>query len=290
MHGAPLPWCPRCGGVLSAPMSTSPWVTQWVATAPPRVRGAVAPAGLGPTPRYGSTPRWGLPVVAWRHPLDRVERVSAAERARLSAAAVRPVLIGAAVMFLVAAAAQGWRYSLLLAGRTQLLAARTVGYSDAAVVAAGVVAPVLALVAAVIGTVWLVRARRAAAERGGARETRSVRAVVAGVFVPGWNLGQAGVLVTELQAMLTGVRRPTAQVRWWWVSWVVGVVLGVTTWGWRQLGTAQAQADAVLIAGLADVVAAITAVLTLRLVARCTRELGDVAIPARRWVASVPAA
>lgn len=288
-----MPWCPRCGGALSEPVATAPWTTRWVAHAPPGPpRPSVAPAPLGPTPRYHATPRWGLPARPWVHPLTLAEAATppAEVRARALAAGARPLLAGAAVAFGVAAGAEAWRYGLLLRGRTELLGASTVALSDSVVVAAGVFAPVLAVVAAVVVALWLVRARLAAAELAGRRDTRSPRAVLLGALVPVVNLGQAGVLVTELER-IAGGRGPSRLVRWWWATFVLSGLLTALTWVWRALGTAQAQADAVVLAGLSDLAAAATAVLTALVVRRCTQRLGGAArVPRRRWVASVPAA
>jgi hypothetical protein len=157
------------------------------------------------------------------------------------------------------------------------------------VVAAGVLAPVLAVVSALVVALWLVRARRAAAEQAGLRDSRSARAVLLGALLPVVNLGQAGVLVTELERSLGGAG-PSRLVRRWWAVFVLSGLLAALTWGWRLLGTAQAQADAVVLAGLSDLAAAVTAVLTLVVVLRCTERLGGAARPpGRRWVASVPA-
>ena len=292
MQGRPLPWCPRCGGVLSAPVATAPWTTRWVAHVPPGASAPPAPAAaLGPTPRYHGTPRWGLPALPWVHPLALVEAAtpSDAVRARALAASARPLLVGAAVAFVVAAGAQAWRYGLLLRGRTELLGARTVALSDSAVVVAGVLAPVLAVVSAVVVALWLVRARRAAAERAGQRDTRTTRGVLLGALLPVVNLGQAGVLVTELERSLGGPG-PSRLVRWWWAAFVGSGLLTALAWGWRQLGSAQAQADAAVLAGIGDLAAAVAAVLTLLVVRRCTQRLGGAGrTPRRRWVASVPA-
>jgi hypothetical protein len=293
VQGLPLPWCPHCGGALSAPVATAPWTTRWVAHVPPGADATTgAPAPLGPTPRYHATPRWGLPSRPWVHPLTQAEGAAVPSdtvRARALAASARPLLVGAAVAFVAAAGAEAWRYGLLLRGRTELLGARTVALSDSLVVAAGVLAPVLAVVSALVVALWLVRARRAAAEQAGLRDSRSARAVLLGALLPVVNLGQAGVLVTELERSLGGAG-PSRLVRRWWAVFVLSGLLAALTWGWRLLGTAQAQADAVVLAGLSDLAAAVTAVLTLVVVLRCTERLGGAARPpGRRWVASVPA-
>lgn len=297
MRGRPLPWCPRCGGVLSAPVATTPWTTRWVAHPPPGTRAPrpVPQADPGPTPRYHGVPRWGLGARAWEHPVAAAERhptAAAAPRAAALATTVRPLLVGTAVAEVASAAAQGWRYGLLLRGRTELLPARTAALSDTAVVTLGVLAPVLAVVSAVVGTLWLLRARAAAAERAGLAEARSGRAIVAGVWLPLVNLGQAGVLVTELAHLLharTPAPVPVVRVRGWWASWVACGVLSALSVAWRGWGTAQAHADAVVLTGLSDLAGATCAVLTWMLVRTWTAELTEAdRAPGRRWVPAPP--
>ncbi|MEO6880174.1 MAG: DUF4328 domain-containing protein [Mycobacteriaceae bacterium] len=295
VRGLPLPWCPRCGGVLSAPVATTPWTTRWVAHPPagtPTPR-PVPPADPGPTPRYHGVPRWGLGTRVWEHPVAGAEgrlRAATASRAGALAVTARPLLVVTAVAAVAAAAAQGWRYGLLVRGRTELLSARTAALSDTAVITLGVLAPVLALVSAVVCTLWLVRARASAAEQGGVVETRSCRAVVAGVWLPLVNLGQAGVLVMEL-AHLLGDRAgaSTVRVRGWWASWVACGVLSALSVAWRGWGTAQAHADAVVLTGLGELAGASCAVLTWVLVRTWTAELtGADRLPGRRWVPAAP--
>jgi len=264
-------------------------------------------------------PRWGLPTVPWRHPLERAteEAPDAAARARSLAASARPLLLGTALAFGLAAAAEAWRYGLVLRGRTELLGAATVALSDSVVVTAGVLAPVLALLSGVVVVLWLVRTRLAVAELNGVTETRSVRGVVLGAVLPVVNLGQAGVLLTELEHMIarsrpggrpshtgepthTGEPRrdaghnrevrpsPSPLVRAWWTAWVMSAGLSVLTWVWRWQGTAQAQADAIVLAGLSDLAAGVSAALTFTVVRRCTAVLVAGRSTPRRWVASVP--
>ena len=261
----------------------------------------------------------------WRHPLERAteEAPDAAARARSLAASARPLLLGTALAFGLAAAAEAWRYGLVLRGRTELLGAATVALSDSVVVTAGVLAPVLALLSGVVVVLWLVRTRLAVAELNGVTETRSVRGVVLGAVLPVVNLGQAGVLLTELEHMIarsrpggrpshtgepthtgepshTGVPRrdaghnrevrpsPSPLVRAWWTAWVMSAGLSVLTWVWRWQGTVQAQADAIVLAGLSDLAAGVSAALTFTVVRRCTAVLVAGRSTPRRWVASLP--
>ena len=291
--GRPMQWCPRCGGVLSAPTTQRLVTRRWVAKPPPR---AAAPKprqrDLGPTPRYHSTPSWGLPRTPWKSTTV-PKPPTAHERMSAHAGTARPLLIGAATALVLAALAELWRYLLLLRSRTELLPAGTVRISDSLVITAGVLAPVVVVVAVVTCTLWLIRARQTAAARLGRRDARSARAQVLAVVVPGWNLVMPGVLLTELERD-TKAAGPSRLLRAWWLGWVVSVALAVGVWLLRLRHTVQAQADGVLLAALSDLVAAGTVVLTLLLVVRCTEALGGATVRARssskRWVASVPTA
>ena len=298
--GRPMQWCPRCGGVLSEPTTQRPVTRRWVAKPPPRAASrSRGRRELGPTPRYFSTPRWGLPLVPWA-PAMTLKPPTARERMVAHANTARPLLIGAAAILVLAALAELWRYALLLRSRTELLPARTVAISDSAVITAGVLAPLVVAVALVTCTLWLIRARQAAAERIGRREPRSTRSIALAVVVPVWNLVMPGVLLTELERDVSRdvhteeTNGPSRLLRTWWVSWVVSATLDAGVWLWRLRGTVQAKADGVLLAALSDLVAAGTVVLTLVLVQRWTEAVAGVRMSRRsrrrRWVASVPKA
>jgi len=281
--GRPMQWCPRCGGVLSEPTTQRPVTRRWVAKPPPRAASrSRGRRELGPTPRYFSTPRWGLPLVSWA-PAMTLKPPTARERMVAHANTARPLLIGAAAILVLAALAELWRYALLLRSRTELLPARTVAISDSAVITAGVLAPLAVAVALVTCTLWLIRARQAAAERIGRREPRSTRSIALAVVVPVWNLVMPGVLLTELERDLN--TEPERDV---------STELERDVRLWRLRGTVQAQADGVLLAALSDLVAAGTVVLTLVLVQRWTEAVAGVRMSRRsrrrRWVASVPKA
>ncbi len=293
--GRPMQWCPRCGGVLSAPTTQRPVTLRWVAKPPPRESAPpLAKRELGPTPRYSSLPRWGLPRGPWA-PTTVPTPPTAAERMKAHAHSARPLLLAATTVLGLAALAELWRYLVLLRSRTELLPARTVAISDSMVLAAGVLAPVVVVIAVIICTLWLIRARAAAATRLERRDPRSPRSVVVAVVVPVWNLVMPGVLLTELERAISATASPPSRLlRAWWVSWVVSVLLAAGVWLLRLRHTVQAQADGVLLAALSDLVAAGTVVLTYLLVLRCTEALsGGTARKRsrqRRWVASVPTA
>lgn len=211
------------------------------------------------------------------------------------AATARPLLVGAATVLVLAAGAELWRYLLLLRSRTELLPARTVAISDSMVITAGALAPVVVVVAMITCTLWLVRARQAAAARWERRPSRSTWSIVLAVVVPVWNLVLPGVLLSELERDIGTDSRvsPSRLLRGWWLSWVLSVLLTVGVSLWRLRDTVQARADGVLLAALSDVVAAVTVALTLVFVQRCTTMLLGARTrrrSPRRWVASVPAA
>lgn len=294
VHGRPMQWCPRCGGVLSAPTTQRPVTRRWVATPPARSVGRrPVRRELGPTPRYRSTPRWGLPHRRWA-PSTPAKPPTAAARTGAHAHTAQTWLLGAATILVLAAVGELWRYLLLLRSRAELLPARTVAISDSLVITAGVLAPLVDLVAMVACTLWLIRAREAAATRIDRRDTRSPRSIALGVWVPGWNLLMSGLLLTELERDLGASAAPSRLLRAWWASWVGSVVLAVVVWLWRLRDTVQARADGVLLAALSDLLAAATVVLTLLMVRRCTDALVGQRVSRRarrrRWVASVPTA
>jgi hypothetical protein len=113
--------------------------------------------------------------------------------------------------------------------------------------------------------------REAAAERSGTVPARSVVAVVAGWVVPGLNLAVPGGVLAEVEH--SGLDRPPAErprparlLLWWWGAWGLSVVLGLVVFLWSFRGGIQALADGVLLHALLDLVCAVTAVLTVRVV------------------------
>lgn len=287
--GRPAPpgagrFCPYCGRYLAA--------LTWVAEPPPGTVPAPpappAPPYSGP-PRYRYPPRWGFPARAWQPPgLAAPPRPDPLWRARSTAASAVPVLWSTAAVALLAAAAEAWRYALLLASRDGALDAGTVAASDAFVDAAGTVAPILSVLAGGLLVLWSVRARRAAAELAGVRPARSGRAVVLGWLVPGINLVLPGAVLAEIEH--TALRlpasrrpRPSALLLAWWAVWACGGVLAAVVLLWSLRTGVQARADGVVLHAALDLLAVATAVLTALLVTRLTRLLAPVP-PARREI------
>ncbi len=287
------PYCPACGRLLAgAPL-------QWVASPPASVYPpAPRKRPRGPyrgAPFYRWIPGWGFPAAPWRDPdaeTEAPEPVSPLYAARSLAGTVVPLLWATAVVALIAAGAEVWRYVLLLQSRGEALAPAAVAASDALVAAAGVVAPVLAVVAGVATILWTLRAAVAAADRADRRPARSPRQIVLGWVVPGLNLAVPGSVLAEIEhAVLDRPAdarpRPSRLLLAWWITWVVGGVLAVLTVGWLFLPGVQARADGVVLHAIVDLLAAASAGLLALLVTHLTRLLGPFRTTRRELVVSV---
>jgi hypothetical protein len=267
------PACPHCGRYL-APLT-------WVASPPPGVVTPPVPRASpyrGP-PRYAFIPRWGFPALPWVPP--RAETPPARDAlaaARATLGTLVPLLGATATVAVVACGAEVWRYVMLLASRSDALAADAVAASDALVVAAGTVAPILALVAGVMLVLWSVRTSRAAGDYAGVVPARSTRAIVVGWVVPVLNLAVPGSVLAEIEhAALDrppGMRpRPSQLLLWWWALWVANLLFGVVVALWSLRTGVQALADGVVLHASLDMLAAVTAGVTGVLVVRLTRLL-----------------
>jgi len=279
------PFCPQCGRYLAT--------LQWVAEPPPSA-GTPPPVPrpvryVGP-PRYTTPPRWGFPAAPWRAAPGPPAPVPPERMARSLAAVAVPLLWALVAVALLAAGAEIWRYVLLLASREGALSADAVAASDALVVAAGSGTVLLGLVAGGLVVAWSLRAAMAAAGRSGSRPSRSLREIVLGWVVPGWNLVVAGPVLAEIEHGALdrppGRRpEPSRLIRVWWLLWVVGGVLAavVLAWSWR--AGVQARADGVALHAVVNLVAAVTAGVTAVLVSRLTALLNPVRAPRRLLLA-----
>ncbi|GAA5126861.1 DUF4328 domain-containing protein [Pseudonocardia adelaidensis] len=277
------PFCPFCGRYLAA--------LRWVAEPPPGVTPA-KPAALptrytGP-PRYRLLPRWGFPLGPWRPPEPERAGPDPLTGARSIVGSLVPLLWATAAVALLAAGAEVWRYVLLLASRDGALQAESVAASDALVASAGTVAPILSLVVGVLMVLWTVRAAQAAADRAGVRPSRSTRMIVLGWLVPGLNLSIPGSVLAEIEHSAIGLPaqrrpRPSRLVLVWWGLWAASVVLTAVVLLWSLRDGVQARADGVVLHAVLDLLAAVTAGVTARLVLRITRLLAPSA-PRRREV------
>ncbi|MBV9012021.1 MAG: DUF4328 domain-containing protein [Pseudonocardiales bacterium] len=211
------------------------------------------------------------------------EPAPAGERVRALAAVAVPLLALTAMLVLVTAGAEGWRYALLLASRTDALPPLALHASDALVVIGGVVSLLSATLAGAVTLRWLVQANTAAAQAAAVAPARPGWQVVVGALVPGMNLVVPGAVLAEVEhAALAGDPkgrpRPSRLVLAWWVIWVVGLVLAFTAILWNLRSGVQARADGVLLHLATDLVAGAVAITTIVVVRRLTRLLSPVAL------------
>jgi Domain of unknown function (DUF4328) len=277
------PFCPFCGRYLAA--------LRWVAEPPPGAtpaRSAVVPTRYTGPPRYRMLPRWGFPLGPWKPPEPEQARPDPLTAARSIVGSLVPLLWATAAVALLAAGAEVWRYVLLLASRDGALQAEAVAASDALVASAGTVAPTLSLVVGVLMVLWTVRAAQAAGDRAEVRPSRSTRMIVLGWLVPGLNLSIPGSVLAEIEHSAIGLPvhrrpRPSRLVLVWWALWAASVVLTAVVLLWSLRDGVQARADGVVLHAVLDLLAAVTAGVTARLVLRITRLLAPAA-PRRREV------
>ncbi len=258
-----------------------------------------APRYPGP-PSYPMPPRWGLsrPVVPlqrsgrrWAVPVD----TPPDEQMRALAAVAVPLLGLTAVVLLVTAGAEAWRYALLLGSRTDAVPAGPLRASDALVVTGGVVSLLAAALAGAVTLGWLVHAHAAAARAAATTPARPVWQLVLGVLVPGLNLVVPGAVLAELEHTVLRQDpdrrpRPSSLVIGWWVIWATGLLLSGTAILWNLRDGIQARADGVLLHMATDLVAAVVAIATIVVVRRLTRLLSpaQLAGTSRMIVVRVP--
>lgn len=266
-------YCAYCGRYV-APLT-------WVAT-PPASMAPLPPARprryTGP-PRYRFTPRWGFPALPWVPPEPKPPPPrSALTGARATLGSLVPVLWATATVAAVAAGAELWRYVLLLASRNDALPAGLVAASDALVMSAGTVAPILAVLAGVLLIVWSVRASRAAGDFADVVPARPARMIVAGWLVPVANLSVPGSVLAEIEH--AGLARPPGErplpsrlLTAWWALWVADLLFFGVVALWSLRTGVQAQADGVVLHAVLDLLAAATAGITAVLAVRLTRLL-----------------
>ncbi|MER7454830.1 DUF4328 domain-containing protein [Nocardia beijingensis] len=289
VQGAPMHWCPRCRGVLLSPgpidAPASRRNYRWVARKPDhrarRAQSSVRSAAPSETPRYTQIPRWGLidqpphPGGAARRPFGKLTD------------AVTRLLVATAVVFGLAAVAELARYAVLLRNRTRLIHPAVLFASDALVIGAGVLAIVLALLAAAATVGRLIEIRRSAYAASGRRDPRSPRALAFGCLVPVVNLLWPGVFLSEVAALQDDPRMRRT-VRIWWAAWVFGGLVAAAALLWRTADSLQAEADGVLFTAFTDAVAAVVAVLTLWVLRAIEgRDLLGRGRTARRWLIAV---
>ena len=262
------PFCVHCGQFLVA--------SKWVASTPhqePPAAAAPPTGGYTGPPSYAQTPDWGFPALPWRPqtPADAVATVDPAEQLGPQTAQLVPLLRGLAMLAMLAAAGEVWRYILLLISRSRALSAGAVAASDALVNAASWVSTITSIGVGAYLLLWVIRVRAVAGTRAGVRPSRSTRSMLIGWLVPGLNLTVPGSTLAEVEH--TALGRPTGQrpdpsrlLRVWWALWAANVVLGVISVLWYLRSGVQAQADGVELHALVDLVVAATAEVTARMV------------------------
>jgi hypothetical protein len=261
---------------------------RWIATAPPgagrRTRTRRRLPYLGP-PRYGSTPSWGFPALAWRWPTavpgTVTEEPVTVDRVRTVAGHAAAMMWALACLAVCAAGGEIWRYLLLVNSRTGALSSGLVATSDALVTIAGVLALAFGLITLVVTLWWLNMARRAAADLADQRPARPDWQVLVYLLVPGINLAMAGVVLAELEHQV--LRRPaderptpTKPVKIWWSAWAAAGVLCLVTVIWRFRDSVQARADGVILSALTDLSAAAVAILTALMIRRLATLLAPI--------------
>ena len=209
----------------------------------------------------------------------------------------------AAAAALLAAGAEIWRFVLMLQGRTLVLDGTVVRASDMVVAAAGILAPLTALIALLYAVPVLTRTNAAAARRQGRAPSRSLREVAARVLIPVWNIYGAGQIVTEIDQLLPKPSpvnaadaapagrppRASALTLCWWLAWVVSAVLVVVTLARGLGGSLQAIADTVELHIAVDLMAALVAGLGAAMFGRFRRLLAAPKNAFDNWIVQPPA-
>lgn len=206
---------------------------------------------------------------------------------RALAALAVPLLGLTAMLVLVTAGAEAWRYALLLDSRTDAVPAGPLHASDVLVVTGGVVSLLSSTLAGAVTLGWLVHANAAAAQAAAVTPARPGWQLVVGVLVPGMNLVVPGAVLAEIEhaalAQDPNCRpHPSRLVIGWWVIWAVGLVLAGTAILWNLRSGVQARADGVLLHVATDLVAGVVAITTIVVVRRLTRLLSPAKLAGTR--------
>ena len=269
---------PTASAVRQGALPRLPEGYRWVAVRPgtaPTPRRVRRP--LGPTPRYGVIPRWGLV-----DHFDTPEPQTTSRRAGPSLTAVRTTLIATMAVLGVAALVHVVRYALLIVNRTVLLNPWLAGAATWLGVAVSVIAMFMVVASAVLLTNWLIARRTAAYTHHGLEEPRSLWALRAGCLVPLVNLVWAPVFVIELAGVeerLNVLRRPIAA---WWSVWVVSTALSVFSIATSFTQDAQGIADNTVTTIVAYLLALAALLLMMQVYLGFERK--PVELPAKRWV------
>ncbi|TCP57155.1 uncharacterized protein DUF4328 [Tamaricihabitans halophyticus] len=194
------------------------------------------------------------------------------------AAPATTALLLYALLALFGAAAEIWRYILLVQSRGGALSNTTVIASDTTVLIAALLNIAIWVFVLVVGMTWLFAMRAAATEHAETKPARPTWQVVVGLLVPGVNLVLAGPIIAEiehaaLRRPATQRPRPSRMVYYWWAAWAASGLLAGITLLWRQRDGVQAMADGVWLTALTYLAAAALAVFTLVVIRRFTELL-----------------
>jgi hypothetical protein len=291
-------WCPRCHGTLLAPSGPLPGA-EWSArpgqpagrTPPPLPAGyrwiAVRPGAappprrrkrpLGPTPRYGAIPRWGL-VDHFEAP----ELQPAVPRSGPSVAAVRATLLVTMVVLGVAALVHVVRYALLIVNRSVLLNKVVAFAATWLGVLVSVVALFMVVGSLVVLTNWLIARRAAAFAHHQRSDPRPPWALRAGCLVPLVNLFWAPVFVIELAGVeerLNWLRRPIVV---WWIVWFASTAVSIFSIATSFTQDPQGIADNTVATIIAYLFALAALLLAMKVFLGFERQ--PVEQPSKRWV------
>lgn len=200
---------------------------RWIAVRP----GAAPPPRpvrrpLGPTPRYATTPQWGL-----TDHFDGQYGPAAAQASEVSSrpsvGMVRGTLVATMVLLGFAAVVHIVRYALLLINRSTLLNPWVAGIATWVGVAASVFVLFAIVASVVVLANWLIARRARAFAHRDATDPRSPRVMLAGCLIPLVNLFWAPVYLIELADTEGRLSRLRATIVTWWVVWVFSTLLSV---------------------------------------------------------------
>ncbi|MFI6100673.1 DUF4328 domain-containing protein [Lentzea sp. NPDC051213] len=259
-----------------------PMRVDWVATPPPgaypQPQRRSQRLTYGGPPNYPVTPRWGFPLLAWRWPTavpGTVEQADSVDGVRRLGKTAQNALWLLGFVALWAAFSEVWRYVLLALSRYGALSANVLSASDAMVVSASALTITGCLLSLILTLLWVRRARNVAATLVGYGPSRSDRAAVVGLIVPGMNLVVPGSVLAELEHAVA--RRPSGErpvpsklLRWWWGFWAASGLLFVIQILWSFRDSTQAFADGILLHAFADLVLVGVAVTSALIVRRIT--------------------
>ena len=231
----PMPWsgparCVACGAPFHRWIAHSPPGSP--ARSKPRTRPPAAVLRTAVLPRPASAV--GVPAGRLARPPGRRSAAGGAGIRRRRCDAAGWLSLATAVLALLAAGAEIWRFSLMLEGRTRVLSGPTVRTSDILVAAAG-----LAVVLAGLATVADRCCRAGPGASGGGRQARAGRRRVGPSRSPPGCWCRSGTSTAQGRSSPRSIgcrpaRKPTTGISppgrrrltlLWWLSWVASSVL-----------------------------------------------------------------